>query len=116
MSQTELSNLVNGKDTEFTDWRARKTEQALDLPMYCLDVPDWHFRNNLEYFWQYAAHAAAHREWFDGLLRLLLVVPFQAPNDPVVKRNAGEPTKKTDWTAVIERLRQKQAQSAQASS
>jgi hypothetical protein len=115
ISPSEVSNLVNAsKNTDgsmrsvFTDSTARRIEQALDLPMCCLDVPDWHFQSNLDYFWQYAAHAQDDRKWFDGLLLRLLEVPAQAPARPPKPAVASEPGFKLDWTAIRQRLQQKQ--------
>jgi len=112
-STSEISNLVNGSKnsdgsmkTVFTSWHAGQIEEALDLPMFCLDVPNWHFRNNLDYFWQYAAHAAGDRKWFDGLLHRLLEVPAHAT--PVSKAlKEGKSTPPVDWAAVRARLEQK---------
>ena len=112
-SSSEISNLVNGsknpdrsKRTVFTNLNARRIEQALDLPMFCLDVPEWHFQNNLDYFWMYAARAADDRKWFDGLLHRLLEVPIHPP--PRSKNaTVGESTAVINWVAIRERLEQK---------
>ncbi len=111
MSTSEVSNLVNGSKTPegsprsvFHDSTARRIEIALDLPMSCLDLPDWQFRSNLDYFWQYAARAADDREWFDGLLHRLLVVPAHPPADPK-KVNGGS---SIDWAVIRARLQSKQ--------
>jgi len=81
-------------------------KKALDLPMSCLDLPDWYFRTNLDYFWQYASRAAEDREWFDGLLRRLLAVPaYQPVNAPANKISSHS----VDWVLIRERLQQKQA-------
>ncbi len=112
-SSSEVSNLVNGSKnpdgsmrTVFTSWHARRIEEALDLPMFCLDVPDWHFRNNLDYFWQYAAHAADDRRWFDGLLHRLLDVPTHATAVPKAATEVKS-TPLIDWATVRARLEQK---------
>jgi hypothetical protein len=112
-SSSEISNLVNASKnsdgsmrTMFTSWHARRLEDALDLPMCCLDVPDWHFRNNLDYFWQYAARAAEDRKWFDGLLHRLLEVPAQATQIPKTATESKS-TSSIDWAAVRARLEKK---------
>jgi hypothetical protein len=115
ISSSEVSNLVNSSKnldgsfrSVFHDATARRIEQALDLPMYCLDLPDWHFRSHLDYFWQYAARAAEDREWFDGLLRRLLAVPAHPPASvPTTRENRS--VSSIDWTVILERLRRKQA-------
>ena len=114
ISPTEVSNLVNASKNPdgsirsvFHESTARSIEQALDLPMCCLDVPDWHFRNNLDYFWQYAARAADHREWFDGLLHRLLNVPAH-PAASATTEKADDGGSPIDWGAIRARLQQKQ--------
>jgi hypothetical protein len=111
-SSSEISNLISGKKnqdrsmrTVFTSWNARRIEQALDLPMFCLDVPEWHFQNNLDYFWMYAARAADDRKWFDGLLNRLLDVPIHQPRPK--EATIGESAAVNDWTAIRARLEQK---------
>jgi hypothetical protein len=113
VSASEVSNLVNGSKnpdgsmrTVFANLTARRIEQALDLPMCCLDVPEWHFQNNLDYFWQYAARAADDRKWFDGLLHRLLEVPTHAPQRPKAS-TTSKATSVIDWAAVRARLEQK---------
>lgn len=110
ISPTEVSNLVNAAKNPdgsmrsvFHDATARRIEQALDLPMSCLDLPDWHFSSNLDFFWQYASRAAEDREWFDGLLRRLLVVAAHPPTGRSVKKPG------IDWTVIRAKLQQKQA-------
>jgi len=112
-SPSEISNLVNGSKnpdgsmrTVFTSWHARRIEEALDLPMFCLDVPDWHFRDSLDYFWQYAAHAAGDRKWFDELLYRLLEVPTQVmPLPKTLTKVNSSPM--VNWAAIRARLEQK---------
>ncbi len=112
-SSSEISNLVNGSKnpdrsirTVFTSWNARRIEQALDLPMFCLDVPEWHFQNNLDYFWMYAAHAADNRKWFDGLLHRLLEVPTH-PSPRPKEATVGESATVINWAAIRARLEEK---------
>jgi hypothetical protein len=114
MSPTEVINLVKASKSSdgsrlspFLDWRARRIEMALDLPMGCLDTPSWHFRNHLEYFWQYAARSAADRTWFDGLLKLLMDVPAHQPTELQPKSKVEAPATKTDWAAGRALLQQK---------
>jgi hypothetical protein len=112
-SPTVISNLVNASKnrngspkTEFISRHARRIEDALDLPMFCLDVPDWHFQKNLEYFWQYAHRTADDRKWFDGLLKLLLDNPIRPPQNP--KTTLGTKLNpKVDWSEVRARLEKK---------
>lgn len=118
-SPSEVSNLVNGAKkadgsmrTDFTSWHARRIEEALDLPIFCLDVPDWHFRNNIDYFWEYAAHAANDRRWFDGLLHRLLEVP---PRTTSMSKATTEvkSISLVDWATVRARLENKKSENVE---
>lgn len=91
ISQSEISNLVNAaikpngsQKSEFDTWNARHIEQALDLPMCSLDLPSWHFQSNIDYLWQYAERTSSDREWFDGLLKILLNAPFKENKKSIV--------------------------------
>jgi hypothetical protein len=88
--------------SEFTNYRARAIEKALDLPRGCLDLPRWHFEAHMELLWQHAQRAADDRAWFDSLLKCLLDVPASAPEQKV--QGAGPATR-----AVLEKLRGKAA-------
>lgn len=107
ISPTEVSNLANGSGTDFTDERARRLEKALDLPRGVLDVPDWHFRENLPFFWEYAVRAADDRDWFDDLLLRLLEVPLKEPHESSRIIVGG---KRIDLKAIRERLQKKAAE------
>lgn len=115
ISPSEVSNLVNASKSPdgsmrsvFHDATARRIEEALDLPMSCLDLPDWQFRSNLDYFWQYVARAAEDRKWFDGLLRRLLIVSSHPPASATAKKASGSAST-IDWQTIRARLQQKQA-------